>query len=155
MPEFAAHAEPLLRAEADFLIQVDLEPWGMPDAAEQLWVRRLDEDRFVVCCLPFFSYGIALGDVVAVREDEALGIVFDRVLEKSGHRLLRFAFFDKETARASHEDLHRRLAQAAIRHEWHQAGYGAIDLAEPQDEPRAMKILAPMLDAGTLSVEID
>lgn len=77
------------------------------------------------------------------------------MLRKSGHRLLRFAFYDKATAAASHENLHRSFARAAVRHEWHAAGYGAIDIAEPEDESHAMEILAPMVDDGTLFVEVN
>src|SRR4051794_33643503 len=105
MTEIAVHAEPLLRAKANFLIQIDLEPFGMPGRTEQLWVRRLDGETFEVCCLPFFPYGIALGDVIAARPDEADRVVFDRVVQKSGHRLLRFAFRDKRVAASAHEEL--------------------------------------------------
>jgi hypothetical protein len=35
------------------------------------------------------------------------------------------------------EGIHRRLVEARIRHEWHAPGYGAIDIADDQDEMRA------------------
>jgi len=152
MADIAAHREPVLRAEANFLIHVDLEPFGMSNRMEQLWVRRQEDGSFVVCCLPFFSYGIALRDVVAARRGD---LVFEKVLQKSGHRLLRFAFSDERVAGTLHEQLHGRLVQANVVHEWHGSGYGAIDLAGPADEPKVMGILAPMIEDGTLTVEVD
>jgi hypothetical protein len=57
----ATHQQP---PDANFLLHADLAEHGMPDAREQLWVRQLDERRFAMRSLPFFTYGIALDDEV-------------------------------------------------------------------------------------------
>jgi hypothetical protein len=82
--QIATHQQ---RPDADFLVHADLEPHGMAGAREQLWVKQVDERRFVMRNLPYFTYGIALGDEVST--DEALTI--DGVMRRSGHRLLRVA----------------------------------------------------------------
>jgi hypothetical protein len=32
---------------------------------ELLWTRTEDQERFELCCIPFFPYGMALGDLVS------------------------------------------------------------------------------------------
>jgi hypothetical protein len=34
------------------------------DRDEQLWARQVGDRRFEICCIPFFVYDMALGDVV-------------------------------------------------------------------------------------------
>lgn len=63
--QIATHQQP---PDADFLVHADLEPHGMAGAREQLWVMRVDERRFVMRSLPFFTYGIALADEVSTDE---------------------------------------------------------------------------------------
>ncbi|WP_372496519.1 DUF4265 domain-containing protein [Kibdelosporangium philippinense] len=54
---------------------------------EQLWLRQVD-GGYEICCLPFYVYGLALGDVV---EKNAEDFVTRRV-KSSGRRVLRVLF---------------------------------------------------------------
>ena len=76
----ATHPAAVWRLRADFLLHVDLKAHGMPGRGEQLWARRVGEHRFQICCVPFFSYGITLGDVVDAAPDRWLvtGVVHRR-----------------------------------------------------------------------------
>jgi hypothetical protein len=120
----AIHAEPVWRERANFIIGVDLATHGMPGAFEQLWARTDGRDVFELCCIPFFTYGLALGD--RVHWDEATDRV--DVVEPSGHRCVRVAFTDKTTAATHHEALHRDLSEAGCLVEFSSFGYGAIDV---------------------------
>lgn len=61
--DIATHPNPAWREKANFLIFADLEDHGMPGRWEQLWARQEGEE-FELCCIPFFTYGLALGDRV-------------------------------------------------------------------------------------------
>ena len=43
------------------IIAASIDPGSTGITTEQLWARRLDEERFEVCCIPFFAYDVALG----------------------------------------------------------------------------------------------
>ena len=123
--DIATHAHPVWRERADYILQADLAEHGLPGRYEQLWARRVEADRFELCCLPFFTYGYALGDIVALRA--ATG-PFDRVLgsvvRPSSRGLLRVAFLTAD----GHEDLHASLAASDRPHEWRSGGFVAIDI---------------------------
>lgn len=145
--KIATHSDPVWRDRTNFIIQADLTPHGLPGSFEQLWTRTEDEGRtFEICCIPFFIYGIALGDVVSW--DKSTHLV--QLVEGSGHRCIRVAFQDKAVGAARHEELHRLLAGQGPLIEFNSDGYGAIDI---QNEPQATAIisaLAARVEDGTL-----
>src|SRR5947209_2116831 len=59
----AVHSEPVWRDRSNFIIAAEVLGGG-DTRTEQLWARQVDEHRFEVCCIPFFVYDVALGDVV-------------------------------------------------------------------------------------------
>lgn len=77
----SVHADPVWRDRANFIIVADLPENGR---TEQLWARQIAEYRFEVCCIPFFVYDVALGDVVETDQKYK----FTKVAVPSG----RFAF---------------------------------------------------------------
>jgi hypothetical protein len=82
------HSDPVWRERADFIIGAPLHEEGR---AEQLWARRLDEPLlFEICCIPFFLYDVALGDVVQTDASSELA----RVVEPSGRFVFRAWFGD-------------------------------------------------------------
>lgn len=57
---------------------------------ETPWVEQLAPDQYRLLNLPFFAYGLSLGDVVKAEMTEDSSVpVFRHVVKKSGHRLLR------------------------------------------------------------------
>lgn len=61
---FSVHREPVWRDRANFVVNAPLPEEGR---YEQLWSRQLSDDCFEVCCIPFFLYDVALGDVVQTK----------------------------------------------------------------------------------------
>lgn len=79
--EIAVHRQPVWRARSNYVFHAPTPDVG---GAEQLWAERIGDDRFVICCIPFFAYGVALGDIVAL---DPL-----RVIERSGRACFRVWF---------------------------------------------------------------
>jgi hypothetical protein len=65
----AVHSDPVWRARSNFVFRVPIEGEGEERHWEQLWWQRLSDTRFVLCCIPFFAYGLSLGDEVVVDDN--------------------------------------------------------------------------------------
>lgn len=83
----AVHQEPVWRDRSNFVIAAAV-PGGGDTETEQLWGRQIDERRFEICCIPFFVYDLALGDVVETDGD----YIVERVVEPSGRYVFRVWF---------------------------------------------------------------
>ena len=79
--EFVVHHEPAWQHRSDFIINAMLPEDGR---FEELWVRKITDDTFEICCIPFFLYDVALGDVVRTHVADGREFSFDGVLEPSG-----------------------------------------------------------------------
>lgn len=93
--KIAVHDFPAWREKADFIIAIRLrEELGIDDMLEweQLWARKVDGSRFELCCIPFFAYGLALGDVVETKPSEQRKYVVEAVRIRSGRRTYRVFF---------------------------------------------------------------
>jgi hypothetical protein len=78
----AVHSDPVWRERADFIIGAPVPEEGR---AEQLWARRLGEPLlFEICCIPFFLYDVALGDVIQTDASYELA----RIVKPSGRFVL-------------------------------------------------------------------
>jgi hypothetical protein len=134
MTKIAAHASPIRRPVPSFMLRVSLDEVEGEDNYEQLWTRRLGEDRFEVCCIPFFAYDLALGDVV--HADSGTGYVIRSVEERSGNGVVRVAVRHREDVAAMHLRLHDLLGKLEYLHEWFAPGYVAVSLepGRPHDE---------------------
>lgn len=141
----ARHDEPVWRERANFIVQVDLRHHGMAsDAYEQLWTRTDDQAMFEVCCLPFFTYGIALGDVVAWNDADRQAVVTRR----SGRRLLRCAFVDRDDALAHHESFHGSVIATGALVEFRGTGFVAIDIDSDERLNAVLALVGPLHESG-------
>lgn len=77
------------RDRANFIIQTALQEKGKH---EQLWARQVDASHFELCCVPFFAYDLALGDVVEAVSNSGQHCVVTRVTERSGRYVFRVWF---------------------------------------------------------------
>jgi len=60
---------------------------------ETPWVIDLGDGRYQMDNSPFYFYGVVAGDIVAAEfSDQEQGLVFVKVLEKSGNKLVRIIF---------------------------------------------------------------
>jgi hypothetical protein len=149
--EIATHAQPVWQSKADFLVRADLENFGLPGKVEQLWARRIEHCRFEICCIPFFTYGIALGDIVETDHEYAI----QKVVGRGNHRTLRVAVANRQELEEIHRLIHEHLVAAALSHEWYAAGYVAVDLTGGQAKDKIIPLLDELARRGDISYEID
>jgi hypothetical protein len=64
--KIATHAEPVGRNRTNFIVCLDLTDHGMPGHYEQMWTRTQDKRLLELCCIPFFTYGQSMGDILEV-----------------------------------------------------------------------------------------
>jgi hypothetical protein len=91
-PEFVVHPDPVWRDRANFIVNARLAESDSPQRFEQLWTRQVSDAEFEVCCIPFFVYDLALGDVVTTAPRDERKYVLDRVLTRSGRYTFRVWF---------------------------------------------------------------
>lgn len=60
--------------------------------SNRLWTRQVAADEFEVCCIPFFLYDVALGDVVRTAPRDQQRYVVERVVRPSERYVFRVWF---------------------------------------------------------------
>ena len=130
--DIAAHRNPALRHAANFMIFADLSIEGMPGRWEQLWVKKLDEYEFELCCIPFFTYGMALGDRVSTGPKGDKKYVIQSVVSKSGHLVYRVWFGDVEKKKEVVESVESFVRSMNWLFEWNSENLLAVDLPSNQ-----------------------
>jgi hypothetical protein len=102
----ATHTEPVWRDKANFLFRVPIDSSSHESRWEQLWWTKLTDVRFVLCCIPFFVYDLALGDEVEIDGQRNILSV-----KPSGQRTFRIWFggVDREVKAAALEAIRAHL----------------------------------------------
>lgn len=126
----AVHRDPAWRDRSNFIIATSIEPGDTNIRTEQLWARRLDDLHYELCCIPFFAYDLALGDVVEVDSN----FLVVQVSKPSGRYVFRVHF--DQVARPRDEVL-EQLADLGALVEWSSTKLLAIDA---RDQPHAQQI---------------
>jgi uncharacterized protein DUF4265 len=139
----AVHPDPVWRDRANFTIGAALPEEGR---TEQLWARQIGDQRFEICCIPFFVYDIALGDVV--ETDSRLTVV--RVVERSGRYVFRAWFGESFHPR---EEIAERLHAMGALLEWSSANLLAVDAPDGSHAQVIADFLAEEERAGRLMFE--
>lgn len=148
-PRYVTHPNPVWRDRTNYILQLDLGAYGLPGIYEQCWTRTDDRELFELCCIPFFSYGHSLGDVL--RVDLETGE--HTVAQKGGHQTIRFVFADDRHAHEHHQQLHGSLIEARCLLELSGGRHGAIDVDDQSKTDLVISILDPHHSAGYLSWE--
>lgn len=138
--EFVVHEQPVWRDRADFIVNAELPEMDLPRRFEQLWTRQLGDDEFEICCIPFFLYDVALGDVVSTSPRDGRGYVLERVVRPSGRYVFRIWFGESFHPR---ESVARELQDLGALVEWSSVNLLAVDA---ENEKRAQAV-ADYLDA--------
>lgn len=146
--QFSTHSEPIWRERADFIINAPLSELGR---FEQLWVKRLDEDQFEVCCIPYFLYDIALGDTVETAPQGGRQYILSRVLNRSGRYVFR-AFFERPQYRYRDTTVEGVQALGA-QIEWSSPSLLAVDARDAAHAQQIADYLQEQEDAGRLMYE--
>ncbi|MFD8389880.1 DUF4265 domain-containing protein [Streptomyces sp. NPDC059680] len=124
---YVSHESPAWRDEKNYMAMVDLAPFDLPGMLEQLWLREVGvEGSYEVCCIPFYAYGLALGDVVEKGESETV----NRFVRKSGRRVLRVLFAEPRPLMDSRSALRRAVDSAGLLSEWNGDRHVAIDVPD-------------------------
>ncbi|MBS0260861.1 MAG: DUF4265 domain-containing protein [Planctomycetes bacterium] len=146
------HLHPACEPKIRRIVRVDLTPNGMPGKTEELCCDEVAPGKYVVCCLPFFAYGIAFGDLISAPAEN---LQFASVLRHSGLRTLRACFVEHSLAATLHEPVHAILSSLRHPHEWHGNGYFAVLLPDQQAEEETLKALAEFVENGILTHEVE
>jgi Domain of unknown function (DUF4265) len=146
--EFATHLEPAWRERANFIINAPLEE---TNRFEQLWARQVDESEFEVCCIPFFLYDVALGDLVETHISNGLKNAVCRVGRPSGRYVFRVHFGqDQYQFRKSVPD---GLVALGALLEWSSASLVGVDARDQAHAQIVADFLQSREDLGHLVYE--
>jgi hypothetical protein len=141
---FLLHTDPVWRGESNFIINAAVP--GEGDRFEQLWVRQLGEYRFELCCIPFFLYDVALGDVVETDVDYRM----TRVLEPSGRFVFRVWFGESFHSR---QEIADELVALGALVEWSSVNMFAVDATDAHHAQQIADVLFAHEGAGRLVYE--
>ena len=142
----AVHSEPVWRERSDFIIATRVDPGDTDIETEQLWVRKIGDSRFEICCIPFFAYDLALGDVV---ETDA-SYMFTRVVEPSGRYTFRVWFGNSSHPR---EEVADELEGLGALLEWSSRNLLAVDAIDADHAQVVADCLAEHERGGRLEYE--
>ncbi|MEW2352546.1 DUF4265 domain-containing protein [Spirillospora sp. NPDC029432] len=153
--DICVHRDPVGRDRADFIIMCDLTGSRMPGRWEQLWARTLDGGLYEICCVPFFAYGLSLGDEVSARSAPEFEWVVDSVVRPAPGTTLRAAFRDRdrETVRDGQREIVAAAERAGLPYEIHRFGYLAVHYPGPPATAELDEVLDPLAAEGILEKE--
>jgi Domain of unknown function (DUF4265) len=145
------HDEPAARSRTNYILRLSLAADGLPGRYEQVWTRTEDKVSFELCCIPFFTYDLSLGDVIRKTTDDGEY----EIVSKSGHRTIRFAMQDEKFRHEGHDALHASIASAGCLAEFrgHMLGYGAIDIVDEHQSESVQAALIALAEQGLLMWE--
>jgi hypothetical protein len=116
------HPYPVWRVRANFIIGIwisDFEVDSPSDQSwEQLWSRRISDNRFELCCIPCFAPDLALGDEVETATELGRPYAIQRVLKRSGHWAFQ-VWFGNSNQETMRDDVVREVVQLSCLHEWY------------------------------------
>lgn len=125
--QFVVHQGPVWSDRSNFIINAALTEKDLPRRFEQLFARQVGVDRFEVCCIPFFLYDIALGDVVTTSAKDDRKYVVNGVAEPSGRYVFRVWFGESFRPRDEVADEIKALGSLI---EWASRNLLAVDAAD-------------------------
>jgi hypothetical protein len=107
---------------------------GEDTYVETPWVIDLGGGRYSMENSPFYFYGVAAGDIVGGEySEEEKGIVFTRVLEKSGNKLVRIIFENPADEEGEEKRHLEHLVQMGCTYEGANPKYICIDIPAKVD----------------------
>ena len=148
--EFVVHQEPVWRERSNFIVNAELPEKDRPRRFEQLFVRRVGDDRFEVCCIPFFLYDIALGDIVTTGPKGDRKYVVKEVAERSGRYVFRVWFGESFHPR---DEVAEQLKSFGALLEWSSRNLLAVDAVDQEHAQLVADFLAESEKAGQLYYE--
>ena len=148
--KFVVHQEPVWRERSNFIINAELSEKDRPWRFEQLYVRQVSDDRFEVCCIPFFLYDVALGDIVATSPKGDRKYVVTNVVQPSGRYVFRVWL--GESLQAPDEIVEQLKALGSLV-EWSSRNLLAVDAVDQEHAQLVANYLAERERAQQLIYE--
>ena len=141
---------------ADVAIYVDLTEHELEGSWEQVPCKMIDEDRFQVCCIPFFTYNLALGDIVTAGAAGDNFPTFQKVIERSGYWTIRVSFVDTDPdlRPAVLSDTIQWLTGKGCAFEWESHEYVAVNVLTEQLTDEIAEYLWGRMNEGVLTYEV-
>ena len=133
---YIVHPDPVERRETSHIANVDLAPFGLAGQLEQVWLHDLGDGTYALACIPFMAYGLAVGDVVRLRDDGRVAAL----VEARGRRVLRLMLVDdadQERLGRAVSEIEACIASARLLREWHGPRFVAVDVL-PAEHPEAV-----------------
>lgn len=148
--DFVTHENPVWRGRANFIVSAQLSEEDRPRRFEQLWTRQVADNAFEVCCIPFFVYDLALGDVVATSPRDGRKYVTDRVVAPSGRYVFRVWFGQSFQPR---DEIAGELKAMGSLLEWSSSNLLAVDAADSEHAQLVADFLMDREKVGQLVYE--
>lgn len=143
----AVHRDPVWRSRSNFIVASLIDSADTEILTEQLWARKIDDRHFELCCIPFFAYDLALGDVVETDEK----FMVSSVSTKSGRYVFRVHFGqDQYQFRKSVPD---ELVALGALLEWSSASLIGVDARDQAHAQIIADFLQSREDLGHLVYE--
>jgi hypothetical protein len=117
----AVHSDPVWRERSDFVVAIEIDSADTNVHTEQLWVRKIDDRHFEICCIPFFVYDLALGDTVEVDQS----YLVQGVTQSSGRFVFR-VYFDNSNRQERFLTTESLVKMGALM-EWSSSSMLAVD----------------------------
>jgi hypothetical protein len=143
--QYIVHQDPVGRAESNYIAQADLAPFDLDGQIEQLWLLPEEDGTYAVACIPFMTYGLALGD--RVRLSAEIRVV--EVVQTSGHRVLRALLrpsADTKRLDRSINLIKNSIKESGLLSEWHGERFVAIDVPPGTDMSPLFALLQREVD---------
>ncbi|HEX2912519.1 MAG TPA: DUF4265 domain-containing protein [Chloroflexia bacterium] len=144
------HQNPIWRNKANFLIGAKCSDEDTADLEwEQLWCRQVSENRFEICCIPFFVYNLALGDEVTTYSYLDIPYMLDQVVKPSGHYTFRVWFNDSSDS-VIRNKITSEISRLECLIEWSSEHLLAVDAASNEQAQELADYLIQMEQQGYL-----
>lgn len=153
--DVVVHREPVWRSRANFMIVGDTADADDPEPTkrwEQLWARKAGENRYELCCIPFFMYNLALGDIVACHQAEGHQYVIHEVVEPSGHVTFRI-WFGESTVAGIRAEAEQALIDLGAAVEWSSTNLLAVDATDAEHAQKVISYIHPRAQRSELEYE--
>lgn len=99
----------------------------------------MENSTFEICCIPFVSYGLALGDQVNTKPFEERTYVVNEIIQRSGHQTYRVWFNSiKERPQLVHEILNLKCL---VEERWKNSDLVSVSVPNPDSMVKLEKLL--------------
>jgi hypothetical protein len=143
------HHHPVWRDRADAIVNARVEHAGTREIQESLWAKRLDDNRYEICCIPFFIHDLALGDEVKTALNEAGKLVLQSVVKRSGNETY-WIWFNESDDREVWDKVYESVARSGCLVEGYNADLIAFNAASEEQAGLVLEALKEASDKGLL-----